>query len=182
MGKITLITGTMFSGKTTKLISILEELRKNNIFNYSVYRDKPTIANNMPCIVSHDKWCFPAQRLYDLEQLRKDENKYIFIDSIQRVQRDFIDLIFEITNNSDKEFYLSGIRNTIEGKEYENMCRLFTYADEIIFLKSKCENCNNNAIYNVLRKGINKDADINKIGKAKKYKLLCRDCFNKNLN
>lgn len=176
MGKIIVITGTMFAGKTTKLISMVEELRKKNK-NFSVYRPQVNIVDGKGVVLTHDNLCFPAKPLTNFHTLVDDESKYIFIDSFQNLHYSFVDLIENLSVKQNKEFYLFGTRTDIKGNFQQTMCKAMSIADDIILLKAKCADCRNDAIYQVLCDGMKLDDDINKIGNKEKYKPLCRECF-----
>lgn len=176
MGKITVVTGTMFSGKTSKLIEMAENLRLNNILNFSIYRPQVNIVDGQGVVLTHNQLALPALPLMSVETLQLDKNKYIFIDSFQNLPYQFVDAIEELVIKEDKEFYLFGTRTDVRGNFQQTICKVMSIADEIILLSTKCTYCNNKSIYHVLKDGLKISDDINKI-KGEKYEPLCRKCF-----
>ena len=178
MGKIRVFTGTMFAGKTTRLINIAEDLRLNHNCNYSVYRPQVNIVNGIGAVLTHNHIALQAQPLQDPNILINDPNKYIFIDSFQNLPPLFVDLIEKLAIDQDKEFYLFGTRTTTTGLFQETACKMMSIADEIEILPSKCSKCGQPATYSVLKPGIKLEDDINKI-QGEKYEILCKKCFHK---
>lgn len=176
MGKIRVTTGTMFAGKTTKLITIAENLRLNEGIPYSVYRPKVNIVNGQGAIMTHNNLVMYAKPLQDINTLINDPNKYIFIDSFQNLPPVFVDIIEKLAIDQDKEFYLFGTRTTPYGEFQETACKMMSIADEIEILPSKCSKCGEPATYSVLKPGMKLEDDINKIV-GEKYEILCKKCF-----
>lgn len=181
MGKIVVVTGTMFAGKTSKLIEMAEDLRKNNKTNFSVYRPNVIIVNGIGVVMTHNQLCLPAKPLVNFQTLKEDKNKYIFIDSFQNLHYSYVDLIEELAVRDDKEFYLFGIRTDVNGNFQQTMCKIMSIADEIILLKTKCFDCGKDAVYSILKPGVKLEDDINQLNGKEKYEPLCRECFFKKL-
>lgn len=176
MGKIVITTGTMFAGKTTKLIEMAEELRKKGE-KFSVYRPQVNIANGIGVVMTHNNLCFPARPIVNEDTLIKDPNKYIFIDSFQNLPYTYVDIIEQLAVKYDKEFYLFGTRTDVTGNFQQTMCKAMSIADEIYLLSAKCTYCDNKSVYHVLKDGIKLQDDINKLKNKEKYEPLCRECF-----
>lgn len=176
MGKIRVTTGTMFAGKTTKLITIAENLRLNEGIPYSVYRPKVNIVNGKGIIMTHNNLAMYAEPLQNVNTLIEDPNKHIFIDSFQNLNPIFVDIIEKLAIDQDKEFYLFGTRTTPYGEFQETACKMMAIADEIEILPSKCSKCGQPATYSVLKPGMKLEDDINKIV-GEKYEILCKKCF-----
>lgn len=176
MGKIRVITGTMFAGKTTKLINLVENLRLNGGETYSVYRPKVNIVNGKGIIMTHNNLAMYAEPLQNVNTLIEDPNKHIFIDSFQNLNPIFVDIIEKLAIDQDKEFYLFGTRTTPYGEFQETACKMMSIADEIEILPSKCSKCGEPATYSVLKPGMKLEDDINKIV-GEKYEILCKKCF-----
>ena len=121
MGKIRVYTGTMFAGKTTKLINLVENLRLNGNRNYSVYRPVVNTVDGKGVVLTHNNFALQAESLRDdTKILINDPHKYIFIDSFQNLKPIFVDVIEELAVEDDKEFYLFGTRTKQNGEFQEN--------------------------------------------------------------
>ena len=173
---IKVITGTMFSGKTTRLIEMAEELRKANDLNYTVYRPFTHYVHNQSCVLSHKNIALAARPLTTLEQLEKDTSRDIFIDSFQMLPAGIIYSIEILSVQQHKNFYLFGTRTDVYGCPNATAMAALSIADEVEVLPSKCSICGGVGIYNTLMPGVDLKTDINTIV-GEKYRVLCHRCF-----
>ena len=126
MGKIRITTGTMFAGKTSKLINQVEQLRLSGNTDYSVYRPSVNIVDGKPAVLAHTGLAFPAKPIVATDTLINDPHKHIFIDSYQNLPVVFVDLIERLAIDQDKEFYLFGTRTTPTGQFQETACKMMS--------------------------------------------------------
>lgn len=142
-GYLHIITGPMFSGKTTELIRIAKQYQSINkkiiAINYSLDKRYDSEAN----IFSHDKQKFEAnlalENLANLIDNPLIENSdVILIDEIQFFKNSFpvIQLLVEKMN---KTVIVSGLDGDYLQNPFGDICRLIAFADKLTRLNAICK-------------------------------------------
>jgi thymidine kinase len=172
-GKIVLILGPMFSGKSTRLI---ENIRK------SVYKNKKSIMikysgdkryTNKSEVVTHDLIKYDSiecRNLSDSYDLLKDYD-IIGIDEGQF----FPDLV-EISEKLSllkKTVYIAALNGDFRMEPFPVIANIIPKADKIKLLKAYCFNCHRDAKFS-LRIVQNNETVL--IGAGEAYKPACREC------
>lgn len=178
-----MILGPMFSGKTTKLLEIIDMLNKKEV-KYIVV--KPTIDdrytnNNNNFIVSHNlkkKECIVTKNLDNvIEEIKKNQNninpiKYVLIDEAQFFNGlyNFCIYCLETININ---VIVTGLDGDFLRKPMGEILNLLPIANTITKLSAKCNhlNCCNPAIFS---HRIVSDKNQVLIGGNDKYIPLCR--------
>lgn len=177
-GKIELIFGPMFSGKTSEL------LRRERI--YKIIGVSTVIVKflndvryncNLDEVITHDGVKINAIVTKRISDVMTKIMKYdcILIDEGQ-----FFEDICETSDmlaNIGKIVIISALNGTFLRKRFINMSNLTSIADDITFLKSICEKCKNYASFTHRIDTTNQN-EI-EIGDKKIYVSLCRTCYNK---
>jgi len=193
MGKITTITGPMFSGKTTELLRIKsrEEVAKRHSF---VFKPKLDVRYSDVSIVNHNgikeeaiSVDSPSEILKNVEEyLSSGRNKEIplinvFIDEVQFFTSDILDVILEISKKGINVF-TCGLNQTFEGKPFpfkdkkDHIGTLMALSDYLIHLDAVCNNCGE-AATKTYRLGASKETVV--LGGTEKYQARCTKCFKK---
>ncbi len=141
---LTIITGPVESGKTSKLLYLFNKYEgKKNIFSYGDPEKK---------IISSRDGSFYNNAIYtyNLNIIEKglNYNKGIFIDEVQFF--DSLDIFINkiITNNDNyNDIYISGLYSDCKKKKFGKILDLFPISDEIILLTSECKICNKLAMF-----------------------------------
>lgn len=193
MGKVTTITGPMFSGKTTELLRLKsrEEVAKRHSFVF-----KPKIDNRYDekSIVNHNgikEEAVVVENSFDIlkiveEYISSGRNKEmplinIFIDEVQFFTSDIIDVILEVSKKGINVF-TCGLNQTFEGKPFpfkdkkEHIGTLMALSDYLIHLDAVCNNCGEIAT-KTYRLGDSKETVV--LGGTDKYQARCSKCFRK---
>ena len=177
MGNIVVITGPMFAGKTTKLLSIYDELQIKGEKNILI---KPKLDNRFSVdnVVTHDKKSSSAFSVNEIDEILsiidKENPDNVFIDEIIFFKSDIVNFLINKSNKIN--FFVSGLNQTSEGKPFpfidkqKNFGDLLVYADEIIILNAKCVVCGKSA--NRTFKKTNSGNEI-EIGGIEKYEPRC---------
>ena len=171
-GKITLLLGPMFSGKSSILLSEI---------------DKATIAKIPCCIVrpktdtreffTHTKREFRTFDNYnvdDLEDVPAEKYDVICIDEGQ-----FFKSLYHCVNWADggKRVFISALNGDRHQKEWNVTQQMIPLADEIIFLKAVCSRCGS---YEASFSYKVNDTSANQVdigGSAESFIALCRGCL-----
>lgn len=173
MNNLTVFTGPMKCGKTTKLI---EEYNKWKHSDKKVAMFKPSIDNRF-CedkVISRNNTeiiCYNINSTKDLI-MYIDKADIFFIDEFQFLNGEVIDLVKLISKG--KQFFISGLNLTSDRKPFGLMNDLLCFADEIILCKAICENCKEyNATYTYCK--ISKTNDI--LVGDDVYSPVCCQCY-----
>ena len=184
---IEIITGPMFAGKTTKLLSLINNCnlleKEKLIFNYANDKRYSSSAN----VTSHNNISYPSIAITDCFEIKKyitPDTKIIFIDEIhfmKNIKNWYQEII---SNNSNKnnnhqqeiKYVAVGLNFDIYGNFLNpEFNYIIDKTNNITYLKSKCYICKNNADFTIL---INHNKKINEtnnkvVGGSETYQPTC---------
>jgi len=174
MRDIVAITGTMFAGKTTRLIEEYR-LRTESGSKCLLIKHSNDIQRYGLKIHSHDGVeieCLCLSHL-DMRAILEDHSDVdtILVDEIQFFHEDTVWGFVHACVDNDISLVASGLNRDRDGNPFESMKTLFFEASEIYVLSTKCE-CGAMATETIL-----KDENTrNPIGGSDKYFVSCLDC------
>lgn len=181
-GRIEVICGSMFSGKTEEL---LRRLKRAKIAKQKVIVFKPILDNRyaQDSIVSHDKNSIDSINVrfantinsFDLTNI-----DLIGIDEVQFMDKRIVPIIKKFADQG-KRVIISGLDTDYRGEPFGSMPELMSIADEVSKIHAICMDCGEEANF-TFRKPDIKNSDTVLIGEKDKYEALCRNCFNKKYN
>ena len=190
-----LILGPMFSGKTTKLLEVVNYVQKINEKENKclIFILKPGIdrryeeSSEKSHIISHDKIRHECYIVHDimkfkdfiLSSCRSEENSkkndiWILVDEGQFFKdlRKFCETLFDsIGRDKNIKIYVSGLDGDFEKKSIGEILTLIPICDSVVKLKGKCDFCNNESIFS---KRIIDGREQVLIGGNNIYKPVCR--------
>ena len=176
VGKLELILGNMFSGKSTELIRRINITKSINkrilIINYS--EDNRYSTNS---IATHDKIkvdCLKFKYLHTFDENILEDYDSIFIDEAQF----FIDLypfVLNAVDNHHKHVVVSGLDGDINRNVFGEILKLIPICDNVIKLHAYCNKCNDGTLAPFTKK-IDESSSviILDIGGSDKYMPVCR--------
>lgn len=179
-GFITLVTGSMFSGKTEEL---MRTLRRFEIAKQKVVLFKPQIDNRYDAekVVSHNGDAIAAvvkknsQEIADYLQANDYQSfDVIGIDEAQFFDLDVLTKLASTWANDGKKVVIAALDQTFEGVPFAGMPNLFVEAEVVKKLHAVCMICGGLAS-RTHRLGESKN--IVEVGGTDKYQALCRKCF-----
>ena len=184
-GKLEVICGSMFSGKSEEL---LYRLRRAEYAKKRVLTIKHTIDNrkSYSCIVCHsgdEREAFPLgsceESLKTLSTLADDSVDVIGIDEIQFFPPETLPVICSLLDKG-KRIILAGLDLDFRGQPFGIMPELLALADEVSKLRAICTCCGDEA--NFSQRLINgqparHDEPIILVGGEECYEPRCRLCF-----
>ena len=180
---LTVITGSMFSGKTSRLISLCTShvIAKDRVIVF-----KPVIDNryDIDFIVSHNlcKFTCVTADIVPVQArniLKNNAYDVVCFDEVQFFAPNIIvDFIEELNySGAYKRIICAGLPQDSDGNPFGAMPELLCMADEIIQLKAVCSLCH--AV-----DGATKTFRINKnngsqilVGGAADYSAMCKSCW-----
>ena len=172
---LTLITGPMFSCKTTNLIQkgIMYEKQGLNVCAIKFIDDNRYDAHKL---VSHDKRFFRhaiSTRL--LKTVNVTPFEVILIDEAQFFE-DI--LVSDEWANRGKKVFMAGLISDSNRQGFQNVLECLPKVDHVLHLNAQCNHCRVNPASFTWRKNTNEDNYKQiVIGGGGLYEPVCRSCF-----
>ena len=178
-----IITGPMYSGKSTELLrrlSIFSEMGLKVLYINSslASRSNKTFSTHNPSIsnlgiISSQK----VDNLNDIKEICKDY-EVIGIDEAQFF-KDLVEFVLSQTEEENKQVIVSGLNSDYLRKPFGFILNLIPYCDNITKLNSFCHICCKNRQI-IAAPFINREVKSNKqilVGGKNEYYPLCRKCY-----
>lgn len=180
-GKLEVICGPMFSGKSEELI---RRLKRAELGQQKVCAFKHKLDNRMAIefIQSHNGAKFKAIALdnpLDMNLFIADDMQVIAIDEIQFFSTEIISIILDLVDNG-KRVIVAGLDLDFRGLPFGTLPTLLALADDVTKLTAICIKCGNEAHLSqrlINGKAAKFDDPIIMVGAQEKYQARCRDCF-----
>ena len=183
-GRLVIITGPMFAGKTTKLLS---EMQKAVGLKMRIILFKSALDNRYSTseVVSHDGARLPATTLPNGEEgikaLAEAAKNYevIGVDEghFWDDTKGFAQALNEIAFQS-KSVYVSMLNRRSDGKPFNVAKELMPLADHVHFITAKCSKCGRRATFTQrITPYSTINGKVSYVGGKGDYEARCRSCF-----
>lgn len=184
-GKLEVIAGSMFSGKTEEL---LYRLRRAEYAKKKVITIKHEIDNrkSYKCIFSHDGALREAHPISSCEEgldtlirLTSESVDVVGIDEIQFFPPETVQIIDFLVENG-KRVIVAGLDLDFRGEPFGIVPTLMAHADEVIKLRAICMVCGNEANFTqrlIDGEPAGYDDPIVLVGGEECYEPRCRNCY-----
>lgn len=177
-GRIEVITGPMFSGKSEELI---RRLKRAQIAKRRVACFKPDldVRYHRSAIASHSAQTLEAVTVANVEELKAvlmpmiEEVEVVGIDEAQFLDASLVGLANELVHLG-KRVILAGLDTDFMGAPFAPIPELLAIADEVTKLSAVCMQCGAPANH-TQRLGSNQALVV--VGAAGVYEARCRACF-----
>ena len=175
-GYLKLILGPMFSGKTSKLITIYHH---NTIADISTcvinYEEDNRYHNTL--LSSHDKRmipCLKVKKIHEVFEKYPDilRTTKAFIINEGQFFSDLYNAVCLLVNQHHKIVYIGGLDGDYQMKKFGQMIDLIPLADEVEKLRAICTQCKKPAAFT---KRLSKETEQKVIG-CDNYIPVCRNC------
>jgi thymidine kinase len=189
-GRIEVITGGMFSGKTEELIRrlIRAKIAKQNVLAFKANLDDryDTLEIRSHSGMSLKSIPVPITKR-GIQQIKEVVEEYekkhgmvdvIGIDEIHFFDDSIVDLVDELADQG-KKIIAAGLDLDFSDEPFEPMKRLLAKAEYVDKLRAVCVVCGEDGTKTQLRGGVVPDAKKVIIGGAELYEARCRRCFEK---
>lgn len=177
-GRIEVVCGSMFSGKTEELI---RRLKRAKIARQQVMIFKPAIDTRYSDVqvVSHDHNCINSTPVKDTQAILKGAQGYdvIGIDEAQFFDDSLVDVCNRLAYNGMRVI-VAGLDMDYLGQPFGPMPKLLAIADEVTKVHAICVKCGSLAYAS--HRLVKSSAQV-MLGEKEEYEPLCRDCFKKAL-
>lgn len=180
-GQITVITGSMFAGKSEELIRLtrraLYAKRKVQVFKPSIDKryDVAKVVTHMK--VKHR--AIPVRNTAELRSKIHKKTEVIVIEEAQFFDASLVDLAVEMADEG-RHIILAGLDQDFRRQPFGPMPALLAAADEVVKLRAICMKCGAPAshTYRVIDgRPAHSDDPIILIGATEAYEARCRDCY-----
>ena len=177
-GRLELIVGPMFSGKSEELI---RRLKRARIARQRVACFKPDIdlRYHRTAIASHSSQTHEAVTISNVERLREalypqlPEIEVVGIDEAQFLDESIIPLAMELVHLG-KRVLIAGLDTTFSNEPFGPIPHLMALADEVSKLSAVCMVCGAPAIHT---QRLGQSQELVVVGAAGLYEARCRACF-----
>jgi thymidine kinase len=174
-GRIEVIAGSMFSGKTEELI---RRVKRALYARQIVQAFKPRIDNryDKTRIVSHGEIAIDAVAVATSDSLLSrvdDATQLVAIDEAQFFDRGIVEIANTLAN-SGRRVVLAGLDQDYMGRPFPPMPDLMAIAEEVTKVRAVCSVCGADACRS---QRLQADTGTVLVGGADKYEARCRDCF-----
>ncbi len=177
-GRLEVITGPMFSGKSEELI---RRLRRAQIARQRAVCYKPDIdlRYHRTAISSHSAQTHEAVTVANITHLREDlfpglsEVDVVGLDEAQWLEEAIVPLAAELVHLG-KRVLIAGLDMTYAGEPFGSIPALMAVADEVTKLSAVCTVCGAPAIHS---QRLGQSQELVVVGAAGVYEARCRRCF-----
>lgn len=183
---LTVISGPMFSGKTSRLISMIKAniIAKNEV---EVFKPSNDSRYGLEYISTHDGVEIKAEILdvnRPLESYYIDDwfptKAVVFFEECQFFKPDDFVLLVKRIMAEKRNVICAGLPNDFKGEPFGAMPQLMAMADEVISLKAVCSKCKEIGMATrTFRK--TKDTEQTVVGGAEMYEPRCYGCWKEDL-
>lgn len=176
-GKLTVITGPMFAGKTDELIR-----RSENWPAKLVFKHKTDDRYENDFIVSHSGTKLAAIPVEDPEVILNralGEQKNVLIDEIQFFPLNLANNLNTL-RQSGLEVMVSGLDFNFKGEPFNLTHELAETADDVVLLNAICSVCGGTAVRSqrlIDGKPASKESPVIVVGGTEMYEPRCLNCF-----
>ena len=173
-GSIEVICGSMFSGKTEKLI---QRVKKARAIGMKVKVFKPLIDNRYSniSVVSHNDNKLKATIVKSPEEIKKYSTGYNFIaiDEAQFFDNGIVEVCNTLANKGTK-IIIAGLDMDYKGNPFGPMPYLMSISEYVTKLHATCSRTGNLAQFTYRK---NKNDNLIVIGEKDQYEALSRNAF-----
>jgi len=182
---LTVITGPMFSGKSSALISrcMANVIADRYVIVFSPDNDI-RYDKRLTKITSHNMETFPAvvigkdypQACWDIILVSERRPNVIAFDEAQFFGREEMLETVDMLTNDKYDIILAGLSQDFKGRPFGAMPELLAIADEIVSLKAVCSSCKGIGIATRTYRKSNDGKQI-VVGGVDKYEAICYACW-----
>ena len=174
-GKVEVIAGPMYSGKTEELIRRLKRARlaRQNVVVFKPNIDTRYSENE---VASHDQNripCFAIREVSDIWDYIPAEAQVVGIDEAQFFSAEVLEVVERLAKRGVR-VVVAGLDTDWKGKPFQPMPALMAVADEVVKLSAICVVCGASASRT---QKVEEGSEMVKVGSFGVYEARCREHF-----
>lgn len=177
-GRIEVICGSMFSGKTEELIRRMKRAKfaKQRV---EIFKPAMDVRYSAEDVVSHDQNTIPSTPIDTSSSilLLSSNIDVVGIDEAQFLDQGLIDVCNQLANKGVRVI-VAGLDMDFQGKPFGPIPGLCAIADEVVKVHAICVKCG--ALAYISHRLVDNDKRV-LLGEKQTYEPLCRDCYQRAL-
>ena len=178
-GRIEVVCGSMFSGKTEELI---RRMKRAKFAKHKVEIFKPSLDTRYSDVdvVSHDQHSIPSTPIDSSSTiaLLSSDIDVVGIDEAQFLDDGVVDVCNDLANRGVRVI-VAGLDMDFQGKPFGPMPALCAIADEVTKVHAICVKCG--ALAYISHRLVANDKRV-LLGEQMEYEPLCRECYQRIVN
>ena len=178
-GRIEVVCGSMFSGKTEELI---RRMKRAKFAKQKVEIFKPSLDTRYSDVdvVSHDQHSIPSTPIDSSSTiaLLSSDIDVVGIDEAQFLDDGVVDVCNDLANRGVRVI-VAGLDMDFQGKPFGPMPALCAIADEVTKVHAICVRCG--ALAYISHRLVANDKRV-LLGEQMEYEPLCRECYQRIVN
>lgn len=177
-GKLSIITGCMFSGKSGELQRQVRRMELAGKKCLIIKHSSDTRYGKPDECCTHDMRTMPALAVKNLNEIigKCLEFDVIGIDEGQFFS-DIVQFVDELVENNNKIVIIAALDGTYEGKAFGHIHELVCRSEQFVKLSAVCLDCGKDASFTVRRPDFSGDKNsVEVVGAADLYESVCRQC------
>lgn len=178
-GRIEVVCGSMFSGKTEELI---RRMKRAKFAKQKVEIFKPSLDTRYSDVdvVSHDQHSIPSTPIDSSSTiaLLSSDIDVVGIDEAQFLDEGVVDVCNDLANRGVRVI-VAGLDMDFQGKPFGPMPALCAIADEVTKVHAICVKCG--ALAYISHRLVANDKRV-LLGEQMEYEPLCRECYQRIVN
>ena len=179
LGRIEVVCGSMFSGKTEELI---RRMKRAKFAKQKVEIFKPSLDTRYSDVdvVSHDQHSIPSTPIDSSSTiaLLSSDIDVVGIDEAQFLDDGVVDVCNDLANRGVRVI-VAGLDMDFQGKPFGPMPALCAIADEVTKVHAICVKCG--ALAYISHRLVANDKRV-LLGEQMEYEPLCRECYQRIVN
>lgn len=177
-GRIEVICGSMFSGKTEELIRRMKRAKfaKQRV---EIFKPAMDVRYSAEDVVSHDQNTIPSTPIDTSSSilLLASNIDVVGIDEAQFLDQGLIDVCNQLANKGIRVI-VAGLDMDFQGKPFGPIPGLCAIADEVVKVHAICVKCG--ALAYISHRLVDNDKRV-LLGEKQTYEPLCRECYQRAL-
>lgn len=177
-GRIEVVCGSMFSGKTEELIRRMKRAKfaKQRV---EIFKPAMDVRYSVEDVVSHDQNSIPSTPIDTSSSilLLASNIDVVGIDEAQFLDQGLIDVCNQLANKGIRVI-VAGLDMDFQGKPFGPIPGLCAIADEVVKVHAICVKCG--ALAYISHRLVNNDKRV-LLGEKQTYEPLCRECYQRAL-
>lgn len=175
-GRIEVICGSMFSGKTEELIRRMRRAIFANL-EIKIFKPQIDVRYSKNDVVSHDAHAIESTPVASSAQILEQvgDARVVGIDEAQFFDQGIVDVAQKLAD-SGVRVIVAGLDMDYLGKPFGPMPALMAVAEDVTKVHAICVRCGDLAQYS---HRLSKSDKLVELGEKDIYEPICRSCFNK---